>query len=123
MRIRHLRPLTFPALLLLAACSKSVHPLAGNWAEQTPDGKKGIQLVFSEDGAKLFPHGRPSADNLHSHPKATFTFDPATKVLTIQSDLTDDGKTLSWTGTVDGDALQLRGGETTLKFAKGGSAH
>jgi hypothetical protein len=127
MRSRHLRLLPLALLLLaplalFATCS-SPHPLDGNWAEQTADGKKGIQIVFATDASRVFVHGRPDVDDFHTHPPASYTFDPATRALAIQCDMLGDGKTTAWTGTMEGDTLQLRSGEQVLRFKKGGTAH
>ncbi len=119
MRIRHL---LFVPFLLLASCS-SDHPLTGNWAQDTGTAVKGIQLGFDTAGTKVTVHTAPRPDGTHDHPAATYTFDAASKAVTIKGDLAGDGKTDTWTGTVTGDTMQLTGGAATLRFKKGGSAH
>lgn len=110
-------------VLLLASCSSESHPLAGNWSQQLPDGKPGMSLEFDGKGEKLYVHGAPRADGSHGHPKATFTWDGATKTLTVTGNLVDEAKSGTWTGTVDGDRMELGAADGKLSFRRGGTPH
>jgi len=109
--------------LLFAACSHDDHPLAGSWAQDTGSDAKGAYLEFQTGGSKVVVHGAPRADGTHDHPKATYTFDAATKAVTVQGKLLGDGKAETWTGTLAGGVLTLTGGADTLQFKLGGAAH
>ena len=107
-------------LLLLAACSGRTHILAGNWSQELPDGKKGITLTFDDNGERLVVHGAPAADGTHGHPKATFTWDEATKTLTVKGNIVDETKEGTWSGKLDGDHLELSAADGKLRFRRGG---
>jgi len=128
--MKTLRTLALPALLALAACGANVEkdqapksPIAGNWSEVLPDDKHGMTLTFSDDGSKVSVHGRPHEDGSHGHPKATVEFNAETKVLTLTGKILDGDKAEKWVGTLGADGFSLKGGETKLKFKKGGEPH
>jgi len=110
------------ALLLVAACG-SGNPMAGNWSEVLEGDAHGMTLTFDGYSEKMSVHGRPQPDGTHSHPKASYTFDAATGALTVSGPILEGSKEESWSGTLEGDGFALKGGETTLKFVKGGDAH
>jgi hypothetical protein len=124
MRLRH-SLFALPALFLVACTAEKPvdHPLAGNWAQDTGTDAKGINLEFDPASAKMTVHTAPRADGTHDHPAATYTFDAATKAVTVKCKLLGDAKADTWTGTLAGAVLELAGGADKLKFKKGGSAH
>ena len=105
-------------ILLLAACG-SHHVLTGGWAQVTPDGTEGVSLVFDDTGTNISVHAHHLAD---PHPKATFTFDAATKAMTIECALLGDGKATTWKGSLNGDVLELSSADGKLTFRRGGHA-
>ena len=112
-------------LLLAAACGSggASHPLAGNWSEVLPEAQKGMTLTFDGESEKMVVHGRPQADNTHTHPKATYRYDAASKAVTVTGCILDGNKADSWTGVVAGDVLELASADTKLKFQRGGKPH
>lgn len=125
--MKTLHTLALSTLLALGACSAADEgpksPLAGNWSEVLPEDQKGMTLTFSHDGKQLSVHGRPREDESHSHPSATVEFDEKTMALTIRGKILDGNAAESWTGKLAGEAFVLTGGETKLKFKKGGKPH
>ena len=118
MRIRHV--LVVLPLLALAACS-SGNPLAGHWSPEAEVAGMRVGLDFGE-GDQIMAH--VDGPDGHGHPKPiSYTFDAATKLVTVKCKLMGDGKADTWTGTLQGEALELTGGDLKLKFKKGGSAH
>ena len=103
-------------MLLFVSCG-SHHVLTGKWSQVTPDGKEGVVLEFDDTGTQIFVHAHHRADK---HPKATFTFDAATKAMTIECALSDDGKATTWKGALNGDALDLSSADGKLTFRRGG---
>lgn len=120
MRLRH--PLFVLSFLFVAACS-SDHPLAGNWSQDTGADAKGMSLEFDAKGSEVMVHTAPAADGSHDHLHGSYTFDAATKAVTVKCKLLGDGKADSWAGTLAGDTLELAAGDQKLKFKKGGKAH
>lgn len=120
MRIRP--SLSVLPLLLVAACS-SDHPLAGNWSQDTGSDAKGLSVEFDVKGTEVMVHTAPAPDGSHDHLHGSYTFDAATKAVTVKCKLMGDGKAESWTGTLAGDQLELAAGDVRLKFKKGGKAH
>jgi len=114
--------LLFVPVLLFAACG-SDHPLAGNWAQQLDGGKKGMSLGFKRGGETVLVHTAPREDGSHDHLRGTYTFDPASKAVTVTCKLLGDGKADTWTGVLNGKALELSSADGKLAFAQGGSAH
>lgn len=114
--------LSFVPVLLFAACG-SDHPLAGNWAQQLDGGKKGLNLEFQTGGEKVMVHTAPREDGSHDHLHGSYTFDAATKAVTVKCKLLGDGKADAWTGVLNGKALELSSADGKLAFAQGGSAH
>lgn len=127
MRIRH--ALFVLPLLFFAACGSSDHPLAGNWSQDTGADAKGISLEFDVRltngalGTEVMVHTAPAADGSHDHLHGSYTFDAASKAVTVKCKLLGDGKADSWAGTLAGDTLELAAGDAKLKFKKGGKAH
>lgn len=128
MKFRHL---LFPALLTLAACGGDKEPtgdsttnsvMAGNWSQDTGSDAPGMTITFDGESDKISVHLAPRADGTHDHAhgKNTYSYDDKTKALTVNSELLGDGKGDTWTGTVAGDGFEIKSGETTLKFKKGG---
>lgn len=109
------------SLFLFAACN-SDHPLAGNWSQELPGGAKGMSLELDAKSDKVFVHTapRPEPDGGHDHLKGTYTWDAATKAVTVKALLAGDGKADTWTGTVDGDTMQLGSADGKLSFRRGG---
>jgi hypothetical protein len=105
-------------MLLLAACGNH-HVLTGGWAQETTDGKEGAQLVFDDTGTRISVHTHHLDEH---HPKATFTFDAATKAMTIECALLGGGKATTWKGTLNGDVLDLTSADGKLTFRRGGHA-
>jgi hypothetical protein len=114
-----MRSIALLSLIALAACSND-HALAGNWQQVTGTDAEGASLVWNGDGSKIVVHGAPRPDGGHGHPEATFTYDAASKALTIRSLLLGAGQPDNWVGTVAGDSIELTGGATKLTFRKGG---
>ncbi len=112
-------------LLLAPACGSGAasHPLAGNWSEVLPEGQKGMTLTFDGESEKMVVHGRPQADNTHSHPKATYRYDAASQAVTVTGRILDGDKADSWKGAVAGDVLELAAADTKLRFQRGGKPH
>ena len=110
------------SLSLLASCGSS-NPLAGNWSEVMTDGKPGMTLTFDGSSDKMSVHGRPQQDGSHSHPKATYQFDEQGKIVTVTGRILDGVKAETWTGKVDGDAMELAAADMKLKFQRGGEPH
>jgi hypothetical protein len=126
MIMRRRQSFVLVAALLFAACGSDHshdHPLAGSWGQDTGSDKKGVYLEFDTSGTKCIVHGAPREDGTHDHPSATYTWDAATKAVTVKGKLIGDAKADTWTGTLAGESLSLTGGADTLKFKKGGSAH
>ena len=108
-------------LLFAAACSDN-HPLAGHWSPEAA--VAGLKVGIDFDGKTDQVMAHVDGPDGHSHPpKGTYTFDSATKAVTVKCKLMGDGKADTWTGTLAGETLELTGGDTKLKFKKGGSAH
>jgi hypothetical protein len=108
-------------MFLLAACG-SHHVLTGGWAQVTPDGKVGVFLEFDDAGTKIHVHGAPRPEGGHDDLDATFTFDAATKAMTIECALLGDGKATTWKGSLNGDVLDLSSADGKLTFRRGGHA-
>jgi hypothetical protein len=108
-------------LSFAASCSEGTDAMAGNWK---PDGQSGahtVGLEFDGKGDKVMGH--VDGPDGHKHPSGTYTYDAATKLVTVRAKLLGDAMADTWTGTVAGDSLELTGGTTKLKLKKGGSAH
>jgi hypothetical protein len=123
-----LRTFVLPALLI-AACTKEPastpaggnptpatagSTLAGKWLQDTGTDAEGITLDFH--GETMTVHGAPRADGTHDHPKASYTFDAATKAITVKSNLLGPAKADTWTGTLGAGVFELTGGTDKLKF-------
>ncbi len=119
--------LAFVPALLFAACkhdhaAASDHPLGGGWVQDTGSAAKGFSLTFNTKGSECQLHTAPAADGLHDHLDGTYTFDAATKALTVKAKLLGDGKADTWTGTVAAGRLELAGG-TDKVVMKPGDPH
>jgi hypothetical protein len=120
-------------LFLIAACgghkdhgnatgNATGDALAGFWAADGKVGELTIGLEFDGKGDKVMAH--VDGPDGHEHPPGTtYTFDAATKKVTVKGKVLGDGKADTWTGTLAGDALALTGGADTIKVKKGGQAH
>lgn len=116
MRLVSLRFL--PALLLLAACGDH-HPLAGAWNQELPGGAHGMHITFDTKGDKV-DIGLPArADGTHGHAHGTYTFDAASKTVTVKATLMGEGKADTWTGKLDGEHLELSSADGKLTFHHG----
>lgn len=113
--------------LLFAACghdhdhgTASDHPLGGTWVQQLAGDAKGFGLAFDTKGSACEMHTAPRADGSHDHVGGTYTFDAATKAVTVKCKLLGDGKADSWAGTLGTGVLELTGGtdKVTLKPGK-----
>ena len=128
-----LRNLLSPVLLLLAGCgdaydstgangSGTISPMAGNWAQDTGTDVEGMTITFDGPSDRISVHLAPRADGTHGHGegKNTYSYDAATKALTVNSELMGHGKADKWIGVVSGDAFELAAADMKLKFKKGG---
>lgn len=116
---RFLRLSLLPALLL-AACS-SDNPMAGHWAMQGAAGPLKVGLEFHGSNGKVLAH--VDGPDGHAHIDGTYTYDAATKAVTVKGKFLGDAKGDTWTGTVAGDEVKLTSGADSFTFKKGGSAH
>ena len=105
-------------MLLFVSCG-SHHVLTGSWSQETTDGKEGVVIQFDDTGTRISVHAHHRADQ---HPKATFTFDAATKAMTIECAL-GDGKATTWKGSLNGDVFELTSADGKMTFRRGGQAH
>ena len=114
------RFLHFLPLVLFAACSAG-HPLAGAWNEERADGKPGISIEFDVKGTACMVHAAPPADGSHADhiDGVTYTFDAATKAVTIKGKLMGGGKADTWTGKLDGAHFEVTSADGKLKFHHG----
>lgn len=112
--------------LLFAACghdhahgSASDHPLGGQWKQDTGGKGEGFGLVFNTKGSDCEVHTAPRADGTHDHIDGTYTFDAATKAVTVKCKLLE-GKPDNWAGTLGAGVLELTSGtdKVTLKPGK-----
>jgi hypothetical protein len=122
--MRRVRLFAVP-LLLLAACG---HPLKGYWkAEAVPAPLKKVGIDFDDATDRVLAHidrFLPNSDTSeHKHEPGHYTFDAATKAVTVKCKLMGDGKAETWTGTLAGETLELTGGADMVKLVKGGAAH
>ena len=124
--------LAFLPAVLFAACGHdhdhatagaSTHAIHGDWKQDTGTDAEGIGLTFYSDGTKVGLHTAPRPDGSHDHLYGTYTFDAATKALSIKGlKLLGDGKADAWTGTVGADRIELSAGADKVA-CKRGSAH
>lgn len=125
MKIRTL--ISFALLSTLTACGgdadAAAGPIAGNWTQETGTDAKGITVEFDGKSDQMQVHTAPDADGNHEHVKGTYTFDAATKAVTVKCPLLGPGKGDTWQGKIDGEHLTVTSGETKLTFHKGGDAH
>lgn len=110
------------ALLALSACGDH-HPLSGNWNQELPGGKAGMHLSFDTKGTNMEASTPPRADGSHDHVRGTYTFDAATKALTVKLALLGADHPDSWSGKVEGEHIELEAGTTKLVFHRGAHAH
>lgn len=112
--------------LLFAACghdhdhgTASDHPLGGTWKQDTGGKGEGFGLVFNTKGSDCEVHTAPRADGTHDHIDGTYTFDGATKAITVKCKLLD-GKPDNWAGTLGTGVIELTSGtdKVTLKPGK-----
>lgn len=121
-----MRPRLIPlalSVLLFAACGGSDHALAGNWLQDTGSDAKGMSIEFDGKGTEVMVHTAPAADGTHDHLHGSYTFDAATKAVTIKAKLLGDGKADTWTGALVGDRLELSSADGKLAFQKGGKPY
>lgn len=109
-------------LVLLAACSDH-HPLAGAWNQELPNNAHGMHITFDTKGDKLDVGLAPRADGTHDHLHGTYTFDAATKALTVKAKLLGEGKADTWTGKLNGAEIELSSADGKLNFHQGDHAH
>jgi hypothetical protein len=117
-------------LLTLAACdseakSPGVSPgvIAGHWSQETSSDQKGMTLEFDDESDKMIAHTAPDADGAHDHLHGTYSFDKAAGAVTVRCELSGKGKGDSWSGKLEGDALTLTAGASTLRFRRGTDPH
>ena len=118
------RLLLLAALPFLAACGGS-HALEGTWIQDLPGGERGIDMKFQIGGDQMLVHDVPPSDGGHApHIEGcTYTYDDATKALTIQGELFGAGKGDKWTGKVAGSQIDLSAPDGKTKFHRGEAAH
>lgn len=109
-------------LVLLAACGDH-HPLAGAWNQELPNDAHGMHITFDTKGDKLDVGLAPRADGTHDHLHGTYTFDAATKALTVKAKLLGEGKADTWTGKLNGAEIELSSADGKLTFHQGDHAH
>lgn len=118
-----LRWLALP-LLLFAACGGSGDAMAGSWSALARGAETETwfrSMKFDGKGDRVFAHLN-TPDGCH-HPKdTTYTFDPATRKVVVKGKLLGEGKAEVWSGTVDGDLLELTGGPDTIKVKRSAEA-
>lgn len=114
------RRLTLACLLVFAACSPN-HPLAGAWVEERTDGAEPMALEFEIGGRKVLVHAE--IDGHHTHIDGTYEFAADSKGVTVQAKLMGEGKAGTWTGTVDGEHLNLASADGKIQFHKGDHVH
>lgn len=108
--------LLFPALVLLAACSK--HPLHGGWREEGASAPRVIE--FNPKGAELMVHTPPRADGGHDHLHGKYVLDGDKITVEWQ----EGGATKVYGGAVQGDRMELTNAAAEkLVFVRGASAH
>ena|SRR5689334_852845 len=104
-------------LVLFAACSHH-HPLDGTWNQELAGGAKGMHIEFDVKSDNVEVGTAPRPDGTHDHKHGKYTFDAATKAITVKVKLGDDGKEETWTGKLDGQHLELTAADgKPLKFA------
>jgi hypothetical protein len=116
MILRSAIQISFLPLLVLAACGG--HPLAGGWHQHVATGT-GMELEFDAGSNKLVVHGAPAADGTHEHHSGTYALDGQR----LQLEWTEGGKTVSWSGELRGDVLELQGAGGRVEFHRGSSDH
>ncbi len=109
--------------VLFAACSHDSHPLAGSWNQELPGGAHGMHITFDTKGDKVDVGTTPRADGTHDHLNGTYTFDAATKSVTIKAKLMGDGKADTWMGKLVDKDLELTSADGKLTFGHGDHAH
>jgi hypothetical protein len=116
-------------LFLIAACDGDNHgsstggdAMAGMWSAVGKIGDLTVGLEFDGKGDKVIGH--VDGPDGHAHPPGlTYTFDTATKKVVVKGKILGDAKAAEWTGTVNGDTLELVGGTDKITVKKGGKAH
>ena len=109
--------------LLFAACGGSAHPLAGNWAEELPGAAAGMSIEFDGKGDRVYVHTAPRPDGGHGHVHGTYTWDAIARSVTVKALLAGDGKADTWSGSVNGDHMELSSADGKLVFHRGGTPH
>ncbi len=109
--------------LLVAACSGGDHALAGSWSQELPGGAKGMSVEFDVKSDKVFVHTAPRPDGSHDHLDGTYAWVAASKSVTVKAKLGGDGKADTWTGTVNGEHLELSSPDGKLLFHHGEEEH
>lgn len=109
-------------LVLLAACSDH-HPLAGAWNQELPNNAHGMHLAFDTKSDKVGIGLAPRADGTHEHMDGTYTWDAATKTLTVKAKLMGEGKADTWTGKLADHEFELSSADGKLTFHHGDHAH
>jgi len=88
MRIRHLS--FVPFLVVAAACSKGSDALAGHWKAEAPVNGLQVGIDFDGNGGQVIVH--LDGPDGHTHPpKGTYTFDAASKAVTVRALLLGEG--------------------------------
>ncbi len=120
-------------LLLIAACdghkdhaSTGGDALAGHWSAVGKLGELTVGIEFDGKGGNVVAHIDGPDGHMHSAKDTTYTFDAATKKVTIKGKLLGSAKenaATEWAGSVNGDTLELVGGTDKITVKKGGKAH
>ncbi|MGE3175527.1 MAG: hypothetical protein AB7O97_23085 [Planctomycetota bacterium] len=109
--------LLWSCLPWLSGCSK--HPLAGGWHQHVESGE-GLALQFDPASSRLIVHAHGRTDGGDEHMDGEYTMDGQTLTLHWM----DGTKRVQWTGSLQGDHLELKGADgKALEFHRGGDPH
>ncbi|MEC7584087.1 MAG: hypothetical protein VYE77_07200 [Planctomycetota bacterium] len=104
------------SLLLLVGCG-SPSLAGGSWHEQRADGTSGLVLEFDRNSNRMAVHLPNKPDGSHDHAsKATYTYDEANGAVTMTWSV--HGKTYDYQGTMQGDSLDVKGTDGSLRFGR-----
>lgn len=106
--------LALVSLLLLVGCG-SPTLAGGSWHEERADGSHGMVLEFDRNSDRMMVHLPNKPDGTHDHAdKATYT----EKDGAVTMKWSVHGKEFSYQGTMQGDTLDVKGTDGSLRFAR-----